>query len=592
MKSLPLILLPVVAFAGCVHAQTTPELAQNDAQLTQTVDYDGVPRLQDIAFAPLADPLPTTGDVLFVAPDARPGAAGTPQSPAILLEAIAKAPAGATIVLRGGSYRDVSSLALPKPVTLRAYPGEVPMLLGSDIVSNWTPEGATWKAAWDKKWTFEAPKDGDARTIDARYPRAADLDMAFIDGKPLVQVASLAEVKPGTFHIDTQAKQLHLGEDPTGKKVEVSARGWGIEAQGKGKTSPGITLRGLAFAHFAKTGAQVFASDARIEKCLAAWNGEGGFGMRGKNIVLRDCVAVANGRKGATISRSEGARVENNFFQWNNVERFRTAWDAAGIKMTVTRDALFAGNRFERNLSSALWMDISVMQARVVKNTLIDNAGIAIFVELQHDSIVAFNTCINNGTGIQVADSSKTEVWNNILVGNGRAILIKDSMRVNVPGSVDTTGLGNIGTSDEAARLGATWESHSNTFFNNLLIGPKPGERPKASFLFDAGGVHPDKSSAEMIGASGSNLFVVGISEGAVRWKAGKNGSQTNFPTLEAFRAANAALEKGSVMVSSVEFKDAKGGDYTLKTPVAGLQFAPLPESVKKATREAGIEAG
>lgn len=487
--------------------------------------------------------------------------------------------------MRGGEYRGVNGLGIPKTLTLRAYPGEMPWLLGSDIVTGWTKNGAVWSTDWEKKFTFEPPKDGDPRTIDKRFPRAIDLDLAFLDGKPLVQVAALEEVKAGTFWTNAAAKKIHLGDDPTGKKVEVSAREWGIATQGKGKSAPDITIRGLAFAHHAKTGAQLFANGARIENCLAAWNGENGFGMRGKNVVIKNSVAIANGRKGVGISKSEGARIEGNTVFWNNVERFRTAWDAAGLKITRTKDALFIQNRFENNFSSALWMDISVMNARIVQNTVKDNAGIGIFVELQHDSIVAFNVCARNGTGIQIADSSEIHVWNNTLVGNVRAILIKDSMRVNKPGSVDTTGLGNVGTAEEDAAAGATWESHSNVFKNNLFIGPKAGEKAKPGALFDAGQVHPDKSSLEMMGESGANFYVLNASKGAVKWKPQKNGEQKTFATLDEFRAANASLENGSIVAASVPFADA---DFTPTKELPQIAVA-WPENIVKAAREAGI---
>lgn len=524
------------------------------------------------------DPLATPQGLQRVSADA----------PTLLGHAIQIAAPGTTLVLRGGEYRGAKAVTVPKTLTIRAYPGEIPMFLGADIVDGWNKDGALWSANWDKKFTFQPGKNGDARTIDKRFPRAADLDLAFVNGKPLVQTASRNEVKAGAFTIDEAAKKIYIGDDPTGKRVEVSAREAGFQIAGTGKAAPDIMLKGLVFAYYFSTGLQMFANGARVEHCLAAWKGENGMALRGKGVTLTDSMLVANGRKGAGISQSENVRVENNLIAWNNVERFRTAWDAAGVKMTRTRDALWARNRFQNNFSMGLWMDISVMGARVVNNVVTDNAGIGIFQELGHDSIIAFNVSTGNSVGVQVADSSATRVWNNTLVGNGRAILVKDSMRVNQVGSKDHEGLGNIGTNAADAEASATWESSDNVFVNNLLVGPQTGEKPKVGALFDAGAVHPDKSSGEMISRSASNLYVLMSAEQAVRWKPQPNGTQLEFATLDAFRADFGTLEQGSVLAQKAPFAGAN--DYRLKAAVAGLSPVALPAEIAVAAREAGLD--
>lgn len=110
MKKLSLLLLPILIIGGCARAQTadappTPKaapakdkLAENDAELTQIVSYDGVPLLKDITFKPISDPLPTTGTVLFVSPQGQKNAPGTLAAPLLLGAAVEKAPEGATLV--------------------------------------------------------------------------------------------------------------------------------------------------------------------------------------------------------------------------------------------------------------------------------------------------------------------------------------------------------------------------------------------------------------------------------------------------------------------------------------------------------------
>ena len=54
---------------------------------------------------------------------------------------------------------------------------------------------------------------------------AAHPDQIFIDGAPVAQVATRAQVGPGKFYVDYATDELVLGSDPTGKQVRASDLG-------------------------------------------------------------------------------------------------------------------------------------------------------------------------------------------------------------------------------------------------------------------------------------------------------------------------------------------------------------------------------
>ena len=109
----------------------------------------------------------------------------------------------------------------------------------------------------------------------------------------------------------------------------------------------------------------------------------------------------------------------------NNRERFVQSGlvsEAAGAKITVTRDPVITDNRFENNLATGLWLDINVSDATVTRNIVEGNLRHCIYYEISANAIIASNIVVDNGvSGIALADASGVKVYNNTLVGNSVA---------------------------------------------------------------------------------------------------------------------------------------------------------------------------
>jgi hypothetical protein len=95
---------------------------------------------------------PYPNNAYFVSPNGKNNNSGkSPRSPIPVEKAIALAPRGATIVFRGGTYRDVNANKITKKLTLQAFPREKPLLKGSTIVQGWVADGSTWRK---DGWTY------------------------------------------------------------------------------------------------------------------------------------------------------------------------------------------------------------------------------------------------------------------------------------------------------------------------------------------------------------------------------------------------------------------------------------------------------
>ena len=576
--------LPAAAQTAPVSAPKLPPVADPDAPNAPIPDRETAsvapkqarpaPGLREIGVTPTRYPIPK--NALFASPDGDEQASGSDRArPTTLAHAVTVAPTGWTIVLRGGDYRGVRALKLTRPLTIQPLPGETVWIKGSDIVTGFQPEGTRWSVAWDKKLTHPNAAD-----MDKNNPLAMDTDMLFLAGKSLRQVATVDEVTPGTFCVDTTAKRLIVGSDPTGKMVEATVAVTGLDI--KGKETWGTVIRGLGFAHYAERAVEAFTRNLLLENNTFAWNAVRGLSLHDADNVLRGNTFACNGLSGMACFYTDRLLFENNQVLFNNIEGFRATWSAAGTKFAISKNMTLRNNLYENNQAAALWLDISCIKTQVIGNTVRHNKGLGIFFELAHDGVAAFNVCEDNGVGLMLSDASSIRVWNNTFLDNAKAVVVKDTPRVN-NGKPESNFYGPQKTADLA--LGATWIAADNEFHNNLFAGG----RDKKTVLFDATPAAKDHSSADMIVRLDHNAYAqTGANPARIFLRWSQNGKPTDFVSLADFRAANAAYESWPLVLTTVPF--AASGDYHLmpRSPLASAGAA-LPGEVKAAAAAAGI---
>ncbi len=544
---------------------------------------------------PASDISGATNEVRYVAPDNRhdyPGTAplgnaandGSINAPWTLVKALTTAPAGATVVLRGGTYRHLSNQKVTNRIILQAYPGEKPWIKGSLDVSNasWVkltePElsnkNLSGKDVWKlENWNHNLHTELVAAYFVDAFPLADRRDMVFVNNNSLTQVASLNEVGADKFFVDslgynatTQSVRstLYMGEDPAGKTVESTVYEHAFIPWQSTNLPDGLVIRGLGFSHYGTTPLEGRSRNIILENNTTCWNGRYGFYL--KNCLdgrVKGNTISYNGLMGMEAEGMHGGLVEENTFQSNNWENFNPAWAACGLKFKLTLVATIRKNRIDNTKAAGLWMDIANDKLDVIENICTNNKSFGIFSEIGHRIKILGNVCYNNGTGIGMEGATYHSVWNNTLVDNGVAFTLKDDPRQNNPD--DPT---HFSYRYRLARKaeGMTWITSNNVIANNIYSSSTN------KVNFKANQVHVQKEpnvfapSATMVKYVDYNAYYQGSATRAplITWKKTATVT-TEYTLLETFKQET-VFETNSVA--------RYGGTNPYFTNVAGLDFS------------------
>ena len=512
---------------------------------------------------------------LFVDPAGSDTAAGTQAAPfATIGKALSVAPASGTVVLRSGTYRE-GGLFARKAVNLQAFPHEQAWLNGSVVVGGFVQQGATWTKAWTSNLCQTCFP---LTAIDPLVPAAGLPDQVFFDGIPQQQVVAANAVVPGTFFYDASNHRLVLGSNPGAATVEVTVFDLGLKVGGSSPSS----VRGIGFTHYGAQwnytapAAVIGIGNTTFENNTFAWSASRGLAVFGGGEIVTDNLFLYNGDNGFKAHTADGLIFQRNRVAFSNQERFSIlpspTQTEAGAKITHSWNTVFSNNTFEDNFSNGLWFDQSSTNTVIANSRFLRNAGAGIAYEVSGLVTIANNVVADNGRdGIKLSGVSGAEVWNNTVVGNGKAAIgiYEDPRHDSI-------------AADNAA--GITHDTANVRMFNNIFVSAANSTKP-TTMSFDIS-VPRVLSASDMIAADDYNVWgrpTAVAPQTMFYWAASPTsmGRYTNLAAAQVATSRELHSTSADNVATSTMFVNPAGYNYTVVLGSAAFRTgAPIPAAV------------
>ena len=577
----------LVTFATLLCAVTFPCVVESGAQAAgvRPAEAAGAATIGTARY-----PVPTS-QVVFASPTGSDSARGSMSAPVRTIKrALALVPARGTIVLRRGTYHETVTVS-SKTVTIQNYPGEAVWLDGAQAVTGWVASGSVWrKARWnhmfDHSPTFTSGQaDGTAswKFVNPAHPMASHPDQLWVNGAAMTQVRSKAQVRPGTFFYDRAGKNLYLGTNPNGRRVEASTLSRALEVR-----SPKVVVRGLGIRRYATSVPAIGAvtlerPGIRLENVSVIDGATSGIAVTSTDATLRKVTVDNNGLRGISGNYADRLTLDAVRVTNNNSQHFNHAPSAAGLKTGRTQGLTVKNSRFANNDSTGLWTDVSTSNSVITGNDFENNRHHGVSLEVSATSVVADNQFIGNtDDGLLINDTQSVQVWNNTFVRNARAIeIVQDQRHASDPEDAH-----NLDPRRPKPDPRMTWNVGPVTVSNNVIALPKRSD----DWLLVVKDATHKRSAAQMrVKANGDVYNRISSFAIAVVWSKGA-GNPAVFRSIGAFKSAT-GQEANSVAVDGRAIVSATGVLDPSVASKAGSIARPLPTTVASHTgRTAGTK--
>jgi len=536
--------------------------------------------------------------VYYVAPDGRPDAQGTLDQPTTIESAIARVVTGDAIVLRGGTYR-TGNLVLNQGITMQPYEAEHPVLKGSRVATNWTPQrNGLWRTAWSPLFPSK-PADWWRRPHEGRKTPLYRFnnDMVFSDSEMLQAVGWEGEVDEHSYYIDYDAGEVYIGVDPANRLVEITAFDCALTrtngaCHGKTSDARGPLIRGLTFTQYAYRAIEVQGTEPEGPADPATYGKDvvgttlenvaisccsrvAGY-FRGDRLTIRNCSISDTSTEGIFILSSSDCLLERNIFRRNNVEQI-TGYYPAAVKIfnqchrVTCRDNLV----IDQPRSNGIWYDVGNVDG-VFVNNWVQGALDGFFFEISKGAICAGNVFVDCDKGIRILNSSKVRVYHNTLVNTVASFERTERSAVN----------DHFGWHPATGPAVDQREGHS--FVGNLLTADETFGKPL--LRFEQTRALCGRLTRPQVTRFDENVYVRrGQATGRTLmvWSPAPGEDCTaEFKSLEEFRKMHPEFEAHSRYVTDhpgAIFKSEDLQNYELIRGFSGLRLEPLPGEIRDA---------
>ncbi len=342
---------------------------------------------------------------------------------------------GTKVLVNPGVYRELVQI-FPKShqtnaaMTIQAVQNGTAIIDGADLLTNWNPSGApgAYAYAWQDKLSV-CP-------VPAGWPTgiqqiALHREMVFVNGAPLTQVLSAADMIAGTFYVNAASQQLLIhpaaGTDMTTAKVEVSTRAETMDIVGRNS----LVLRGLTFRHGASCMNQKSlniynSNNILLDGVAANANNWGGMGINGtQNVTVQNSSASFNGGVGFATFQDKNVLLQNDEADYNNWRGAQSAlydWGMGGAKLFSTHTATIGRFHAYNNQAQGLWFDTDNKNINVTGAALSGNVLSNVQIEANEGPITLQNSAVcSGGMGVNLLTSANVTIQGNVFYGNGNA---------------------------------------------------------------------------------------------------------------------------------------------------------------------------
>ncbi|MCR2052626.1 right-handed parallel beta-helix repeat-containing protein [Actinomyces bowdenii] len=496
--------------------------------------------------------------------DAGDGSAARPYQ--TISTAISAASTGDTIELADGTYRE-GELSVDKGVTIRAAQGATPVISGAKVPETWNNAGnGTWSTGHDMvRFCTVCTTNADPEVEGM----AAHPEQVFVDGKPLTQVGSRAEVSASTFYVDdpdpvtlkeagnnragynvkphTGASYV-IGVDPAQHEVEVVQHHRALSS-----TADNVTLSGVVVEKYSAVqrwdyadpeigtltgGGMVVASgnNLRIEGSTFRYSSS----ATAVQVIDATSAVVTgnrfddNGSNGFGINNSTNVTVERNLWTSNNTAGHITTGCGAYCTLADTKITHADGVRFAFNTvdyseagydisepavyadqrGAGVWFDEGVINSEIIGNYFV-NTPVAMFNEVSSNNLIASNIVEGAGVGIHVSGSDNTKIWNNTISHALTSVMIQEDSRSDGCNARRADG-SCAQLQPWSAEHGLSWDTTGTVINNNIFSSEQTQAKEGDPWRFSAmlqvtGGVNDDGSGAvyanDMISSIDHNVY-------------------------------------------------------------------------------------
>lgn len=339
---------------------------------------------------------------------------------------------GTTFIIGAGIHRNQQIIPRDGDIFI----GETGAILnGANLITDFVQSGNLWiiENQTQGGWASGECLDG--------FPRCAHGEDLFLDDVPLLHVGSINDVGPGRWFFDYDNDRIYMGDNPTGRKVEVSAT-YGAFLSDNGARD--VIIRNLIIEKYAGPGQFGAISGQQSVNWIVEDNtvrlNHGVGVVTGDGMILRRNLITNNGQMGAS-GMGNNVLVEENEISHNNYAGFATGWEAGGLKLVRTTDVIVRRNFVHNNRGPGLWSDSNNINVIYEDNLVVYNYEAGIFHEISFNASIRRNIVMYNnarpaawlyGAQILVSSSPDTQIYQNFVVISalgGNAIVVLQQAR-------------------------------------------------------------------------------------------------------------------------------------------------------------------